>query len=559
MFRKLLLPLLLFASGTVSSQTNERHKAYLISFDGKQRQGQAALSAQSMKNRESKQIALTDEDFAVDQSHIDAICRDSSIRLLYPLRWMNAIVVTSSVSDSLMEELGRSSFVKDVKYVGLSGRYLQYEQSKIQAFDHKVKIPEVKQNFSPSDYGYSYTQVHQIGADRLHKLGYKGKDVRIAVFDAGFMNVDRLGCFAAARGSSRLYQAFDLVDLDNQLADKDNHGTAVTSCFFAYDPGKFIGTAPEATTFLFRTEHAAAEDMLEELNWCRAAEMADSLGVDIVTSSLGYTQFDDAQFNHRHDQLNGRSSYISRAAATLVSKGILVVNSAGNEGDDPWFKIGCPADAPEVLTVGAVDDNGKIGVFSSRGNNVNGQIKPDICAMGVQTVVASTFGTYYKGNGTSYSTPILTGAVALLKQAHPEVDNEVIKDALRATARRNHAPDSIYGHGLANAYAAHLWLEMLKDSTADPHLSVDERYFLLFNDGYSDIDFKLYEQKRFLLVFKYLKKVEDRSIRSDASMTYVPLHELEFDCQKKYTIKIKMRSAVDNYKLRDNDLSFCSL
>ncbi len=532
----------------------DRKPAYLISFTDKDLNAEIVLSQAALDRRAKYGIALDDLDLGVKPSYIERICEDSTVQLLYPLKWKNAIVVAS---DSLLEWL-ELPFVKSVNYVGLTARSKgPQEAENLHEIHDFVKNTEINTKaLSAEDYGLSQKQVKLIAANRLHQMGFSGKGVNLAVFDAGFQNMDVLSAFAKIRGAHQLYSAYDLVDRDNLLTDTDNHGTAVSSCIMAYDLGKYIGTAPGVNAFLFRTEHAAGEDPLEELNWCRAAEIADSLGIDIVSSSLGYTTFDNPRFNYSQQEMDGKSSFVSQAAQTLFYKGVIVVNSAGNEGDDPWFKIGSPADVPDVIAVGAVSNNGKIGDFSSRGNNADGITKPDVCATGVKAVVASTYGTYYKGYGTSYATPILSGGIALLMEAFPNKSPKEITDALRITARKAHRPDSIYGYGLANLYAAYIWLS-IKDEQTKPYLEEDDKSILVFKDGYDQLSYALYEHRRFLFIFNRLHKIEKGRLTSDTPFTYLKPDTEGLDCSKKYTIKIKLRSAVDNYKLKHNDLSFC--
>ena len=549
----LILACMLFLLSSTYAQV--RHQAYLIEFTDKAGIDNHALSQKALDRRAKYKIPLDEFDLAVNPDYIQVICQDSTIRLRYPLKWRNAIVVDADSLD--ISKISDLDFVSKVTYVGLTSPFSQYEAPLIHDLYSTVKNSEIETStLNRAKYGNSYLQLYQAGITRMHTKGYDGQGISIAVFDAGFQNAHVLPSFSRARSNHHLYSGYDLVDLDNELTDVDNHGIAVSSCFLSYAPGQYIGSSPNASTYLFRTENSFAEDPLEELNWCRAAELADSIGVDMVSSSLGYTQFDDSRFNYTHEDMDGESTFIAQAANMLVLKGVFVVNSAGNEGDDKWLKIGSPGDVPSVLTVGAVDDKNNISNFSSRGNNANGVIKPDVCALGVKTFVSSTYGSFYRGFGTSYATPIVSGGVALLLQAHPSKTPEEIANALRITAQRNNYPDSLYGYGTVNIYAAHLWLANQGKEMA--FLADSTSRLLVFNEGYEKLEFKLYKKKSFLLVFNRLKKVHQGEIETNTPLTYLKLGSFKPDCNEKYTLKIKLRSPVDNYKLKHNDLSLCS-
>ena len=551
--RMLLVVLLLFFELQLSAQNKEN--AFIIYFTDKLINEDANILSQKALERRSKyNIPLSREDYPVDQAYIDRVCADTSIHFRYALKWHNAIVVSSRQSELI--QIKNESFVKKVAYVGKTTVNTRFAEQIRPLFNYAKQTDIVTDNLSKQDYGKSFDQLEQIGVDKMHSLGYDGEGIYVAVFDAGFMNVNVLSSYTRLRANMKLFSGYDLVDLDNILTDTDNHGTAVSSCMASFDKGKFIGGSPNATFFLFRTENSATEYPLEELNWCKAAEIADSLGVDMISSSLGYTQYDDTSLSYRHKDLNGTTSYISFSARKLVERGVLVVNSAGNEGDDHWLKIGTPSDVPVVLSVGAVDINNKIGSFSSRGLNANGVIKPDLCALGVKATVSSTYGSYYQGFGTSYATPILSSGIACLMQAHPDKNPYEIATALRLSASRNAFPDSVYGYGVANIYAAHILLDSSKQLY--PTLLDSGLHLLLYKMGYETTEIKVSEKRSFLLFFKRLTPVQKLKIQSDLALQYVDLDEDIIECSKKYTLQIRLRGPVDNCKLKYKDISFCS-
>ncbi|OPZ95952.1 MAG: Subtilisin NAT precursor [Bacteroidetes bacterium ADurb.Bin408] len=223
-------------------------------------------------------------------------------------------------------------------------------------------------------------------------------------------------------------------------------------------PGQLIGTSPKASFWLLRSEDGPTENIIEEYNWVSAAEFADSLGADIINSSLGYSEFDDPSQNHVFADLDGNTTVVSKGANAAASRGILVVNSAGNSAQTPWQRIIAPSDADSILTVGAVDENEVYAPFSSVGYTADGRVKPDVASQGANTVVASTQGGIMTGNGTSFSAPIVSGAVACLWQAHPNATNLQIIDAVKQSANHYNAPDSLTGYGIPNFAAAHMLL-----------------------------------------------------------------------------------------------------
>ncbi|MBR9860283.1 S8 family serine peptidase [bacterium] len=547
-----VLSLFLFS---FSAKAEGDYRAYLIKFNSKPTDGEVPISDLALSRRAKFGIKTDASDYHVNPAFIKNICSDS-IQLLYSLKWHNAIVVKTKMEN--LDFLLDQDYIESIEYVGIPAK-----QAKREGIDiDKIKMGG-SEIFHPSPdstiiYGNSKEQIQQIGLHNLHRKELYGKGVKIAVFDAGFYNIDLIPAFSNHRRDGRLWHGYDLVDLDNNLTDVDNHGTAVSSCISGYHPGKFIGSAPLASLYLFRTENSATEYPLEELNWCKAAEIADSIGVDMVSSSLGYTRFDDPDLNYSHDDLDGESTYVSLAAKMLVAKGVLVVNSAGNSGSSTWRKIGTPADVSEVLTVGAVDNQGRIGSFSSKGYNALGQIKPDVCAMGVKTTVASTFGSYYKGNGTSYSTPIVSGAMALLLEAFPEASPIDLISIIHETATRNSIPDSMFGYGVLNAHAAYMLLNYKKFGfIAQPDLTIQNDDYLLFNNAYHRIRYKLYEEHQFLGFIPYKKKVKEEEILNQNRFTYIKLRSDETNCTVKYTLKLKLKSSVEKCGLKYRHLSLC--
>lgn len=311
-------------------------------------------------------------------------------------------------------------------------------------------------NLSESDsvYGHALHQLSMLGIDSFHQLGYRGKGVRIALFDAGFNHADSLEVFYSIHRDGRLKAFYDFVDNDSLIFEEDNHGMWVWSIVGGNWPDSLLGAAPDAEYLLARTENVHSETHLEEYSWVKAMEWADSIGVDIIHSSLGYTTFDTLEGDYTYADLDGNSTVITKAAQMAYSKGIFITNSAGNEGDDPWLRISAPCDGENVLCVGSVDSFGNVSAFSGKGPSYDGRVKPDVVAMGERTSFVVAEARVRQGSGTSFSGPIMAGFIALLKQKWPDMSNERIFRATVMSAHRFNDPDTGYGHGIPNIFRA---------------------------------------------------------------------------------------------------------
>lgn len=319
--------------------------------------------------------------------------------------------------------------------------------------------PDELANQTPGErsslYGRSLHQVQMTGADSLHLAGFRGDGVLIAVIDGGFYNAD----VVPGLQDIRLQGTRNFVHPHGSIYEESTHGTMVLSCIAAHERGHLVGTAPEASFLLLQSEENETEQMVEEDNWVAAAEYADSLGADVLTSSLGYYHFDDKRTNHTYAELDGLTAANSRAASLCASRGLLALNSAGNEGDNHWKKIGFPADARDILAVGALQPDSLNTTFSSLGHSADGRVKPDVMAQGGDCRVYNVDSSIIEVNGTSFSCPILCGAVACLVQTFPTKRPEQIIRAVQRSASRADQPDSVFGYGIANVWRAYQLLK----------------------------------------------------------------------------------------------------
>jgi hypothetical protein len=282
----------------------------------------------------------------------------------------------------------------------------------------------------------------------MHDLGYDGKNVLIAILDGGFINADNISSLNGLRARSGVKTTYDFVKKNESVYNSSAHGTAVLSVLAGKISGQIEGTAPGADFLLLKTEDVDSEFPCEEDFWAAGAEFADSSGADIISSSLGYFNFDDSTLNYKYSDLDGNTAFVTRAADIAASKGILVVNSAGNERNLDWKRIIFPSDGDSVVTVGAVDGNNLISDFSSAGPSADGRIKPDNVAMGVSVPIQTSDNSIGRSNGTTFSCPVLSGMAACLLQAVPRALNSDVIQVLRSSADRYNSPDSLYGYGI---------------------------------------------------------------------------------------------------------------
>ena len=417
-------------------------------------QPEAFLSQRALDRRDKHQVAVEALDLPIHPTYERTVAA-LGLPIWLRSRWMNGVVVAATVDQ--LDQVRALPFVDTMYYAAP----LQYERSipSPAPLDLTRPAPIVEPvPVSQKFYGYGWDNLTRLGGDTLHQLGYRGRGVLVAVFDGGFPDVgykDFLGYDQAAAVPASV----DLVEQDSTALDGSTHGATVLSTMAAQHPFFYIGTAPEARYLLFKTENSRGEHRMEELNYAIALELADSAGVDLVNSSLGYTTFTDTTMNYTYEDLNGQRSPASVAIDRAFARGMIVVTSAGNNGGDAWRYIGIPADARSAFSIGALDPSDERAFFSSYGPTSDGRIKPDVSGPGVNIAAVAANGQGLTGaNGTSLSAPLISGLIACLLQAVPEATNAEILEAIRVTASQADAPDAELGYGRPNFTAAYYHL-----------------------------------------------------------------------------------------------------
>jgi len=406
------------------------------------------LSDRAIERRQRYNIAIDERDIPVNEEYVSFI-QGTGATILTRSKWFNAVTIQLS-DTTILETIRQFSFVKSVEPV--FGTRIQQEE-----IIYKEAIVKTEDYYPDDLYGSGLNQIEQPKGNYLHHNGFRGKGIVIAVFDSGFKNVNNIDAFNSLFNNEQLLGTYDFVDGNESVFEEtsDGHGTNVLSTIASNLPGQFVGTAPDASYWLLRTEDAPTEFRIEEDNWIAAAEFADSVGADVINSSLGYSDFDDPAMTYIYADMNGKTARISRGATIAASKGMILVNSAGNSGNNSWRYITAPADADSILAVGAVDSLGNVVGFSSRGPSSDGRVKPDVMAQGYLTTIVTTGGQIAKSNGTSFSSPVMAGLVACFWQAHREKNNIEIMHLIRQSASFSMSPNDSMGYGIPNFKSIH--------------------------------------------------------------------------------------------------------
>ncbi len=408
------------------------------------------LSERALERRQAYDIVIDEYDIPVNPSYLQAVAETGAV-LLNPSKWLNGVTIQTS-DPAVLEAIASLPFVQNTRE--LKNDLIKQNIKEKQFFSNETIKPIVSKSPMDDFYGYAFVQINQLNGVELHALGYQGQDMWIGVCDGGFQDADFHQAFDSVRDSGRLIGTKDFVHKNGNVYTESTHGTSCWGLMAGYEPQVYVGTAPLASYFLCRTEDVNGENLIEEYNWVSAAEYLDSLGIDVISTSLGYVGFDDMQWDHEYSDLDGKTAVMTIGSEIACSRGIMCVTSAGNEGGTSNPYISVPADGENVFTIGAVGSNGQRAYFSSVGPTVDGRIKPDVMAHGYGTTVPSYGGSYYEGSGTSFSTPVLAGMLTCLWQAHKEKSAGMLRDIIRQSSNRFSNPDNEYGYGIPDFMVA---------------------------------------------------------------------------------------------------------
>lgn len=407
------------------------------------------LTQRALDRRAAHGVAITVQDAPIHQLYINQVTAATGITVKAKSKWMNALHIRGTQVN--IENLENLPFVDHVTFANpaLNGTGKVVKTKKA---TYTNKFQETQANFN---YGASAIQIQMLNAHFLHQQNYTGSGKIVAIMDAGFPGVNTQAPFQRLRDNNLILGGYDFVNKTTNPYVGFQHGTQVLSNMGGYADNQLVGTAPDAQYYLFITEDIASENPVEESNWVEALEMADSLGVDVVNTSLGYFAYDNPNYSYEYADLNGQTAFSSKAADIAFSKGMILVTSAGNSGStsDPYVSV--PADAATTLTIGAVNNSEIKAGFSSIGPTADNRIKPDLMAMGVGATVATQTGTITTNNGTSFAGPILAGAVTSFWGAFPTKTNAEIVQLVKASADRFSNPNNNYGYGIPDFQLAY--------------------------------------------------------------------------------------------------------
>lgn len=461
---------LIFQSYKVKSQdyfwvafTDKNNSEYSLSNPEKY------LSERAIERRIKQNILIDSLDLPVILNYIDSVL-NLGAELVHSSKWLNGVTVKTEL-DSFKSKVLEYSFVKEVQLSKPSNP----TKSTFNKFNELADGD--KEPIDSTLYGESVYQTGLMNGQFLHNQGFNGQGIQIAILDAGFLNVDEYPAFDSLWANNQILGVKDFVDPASDIFNTHYHGMSVLSCIGGNVPGELIGTARKASFWLLRSEDAGSEYLIEEDNWVVAAEFADSVGVDIINSSLGYYEFDDPAMNHTYDDMDGKTTRVTQGANIAASRGMLVFASAGNEGNKQWKYIIAPSDGDNVIGVGATSKFGFAAPFTSFGPASDGDVKPNVAGVGWSTYLQQSSGNMGFSNGTSFSSPVMAGMAACLWQAVPNSTAIVVKQVMEFSANLFEEPDSLLGYGIPDFRMA--WVYLINQTV--PWQSDEKEWFVYPN------------------------------------------------------------------------------
>ena len=449
------------------------------------------LTQRSLDRRTAQNILLDITDVPVEQAYITQITAATGITVMAKSKWLNALHIRGAQTD--IQALTGLPFVNSVKFANHSlnpGGRIAQNSNKIQSVNKQYEI-EVVYN-----YGGSQNQIEMLNGHLLHQQNFTGQGKIIAVLDSGFTGVNTAAPFQNLITNNQILDGYNFPDRNTNYFSRHNHGTNVLSTMGGFADGQLVGTAPSAQYYLFITEDVNSENPVEESYWVEAAELADYYGVDVINSSLGYFDYDNANYSHQYEDMIGNKTFASRGANMAFNKGIVVVISAGNSGATAEPHIATPADAIGALTIGAVNSTEVYASFSSIGPSFDGRVKPDVCAKGLQATVSNTSGGIVTASGTSFSSPIMAGMVATFWSAVPTLTAQQVVDFIRQSADNYNAPTNQKGYGIPDFQLA------LTNALNLETVEANQNFVVYPNPAENQITFQL-ENKQKGIIYLY--------------------------------------------------------
>src|SRR5664279_6186072 len=403
--------LLFFLLAFITISTSAQFSKYIVRFKDKAGTpftvGNPAtyLSAKAIERRTKQNIAIGETDLPITPRYIDSVRLAGAVTILNNSKWLNEVCIATTDSAALAK-INSMPFVITSQPVMQPVSIQNTGNNKFNEQINSITSSQGTNNIQDFyNYGNSYAQIHIHEGEFLHDKGFHREGMSVAILDAGFYHYLNLPAFDSVRNHNQVKETYDYVANETSVNEGHPHGMECFSIMAGNIPGELVGSSPGANYYLYRTEDVSSESPVEEQNWAAAAERADSIGVDVISTSLGYTLFDNPVFNHTYADMNGNTTIIARAADFAAKKGMIVVAAAGNDGADAWHFISTPADADSILAVGAVNSSGVVASFSSYGPSADGQVKPAVASVGVATALSSPNGQVISGNGTSFATP----------------------------------------------------------------------------------------------------------------------------------------------------------
>ena len=442
--KKLNFLLLLSISAGLMAQNNSYKFRVSLKDKGKHEYSVNApekfLSKRAIDRKKSHGIKIDERDFSVNPEYIAQV-QKTGAKVVSHSKWFNTLVVALKDSADI-QNIKKLPFVTETRYIW-RGKTTPEDYS-------RPRIAEQKYVETDSSYfGVAKNEFALHHADAMLNAGFAGRGLVVGVIDGGFTNVDVIPYF----DNIRILDVKDFVP-DGYIFNSSSHGTSVLSCMATNKPGILLGSAPDASYVLLRSEDAETEFPVEEEYWVKAVEYADSIGVDIVTTSLGYNNFGDKSLSYTTADLDGKKSRMSEAADIAFEKGMLMVASAGNSGSSPWKKVTSPGDAFNIISVGAATEVGEIGKFSSNGPTADGRTKPEVVSVGVKKYTVGSSGRINRINGTSFAAPFMAGLITSLWSINPDLNKEQIIEIVKQSADKVKTPDNVYGNGIPNFQTA---------------------------------------------------------------------------------------------------------